>query len=283
MGRMCPTGCRCPRNWTRREDRLARIAGGQGGDRGAGARPRLERERAEYDGEARGFSRGEGREDGPQAGRPSTRAAGGRARSRRTRFNLTDADFATSCRWPAAASNKPTSAHSPGGRPTALLVGHQRPWSSAPNDKRQIEPALEALARLPEALGAPETLLADSGYFSEANVNACAEAEIAPVDHARPGTTIISPGRTASPARRRPRRTRRRWKRSHTSTGDARGPGMLYALHASANAGTGVRHHQIEPWASASSRYAAWTRSRANGTLVTLAWNIKRMFTLQYA
>ena len=30
----------------------------------------------------------------------------------------------------------------------------------APNDKRQIEPALEALARLPEALGAPETLLA---------------------------------------------------------------------------------------------------------------------------
>ena len=28
---------------------------------------------------------------------------------------------------------------------------------------RQIEPALEALARLPEALGAPETLLADSG------------------------------------------------------------------------------------------------------------------------
>ena len=56
----------------------------------------------------------------------------------------------------------------------------------APNDKRQIEPALEALARLPEALGAPETLLADSGYFSEANVNACAEAEIAP---------LITPGR----------------------------------------------------------------------------------------
>ena len=52
----------------------------------------------------------------------------------------------------------------------------------APNDKRQIEPALEA--RPPsEALGAPETLLADSGYFSEANVNACAS-----LDHARPGT-----------------------------------------------------------------------------------------------
>ena len=80
----------------------------------------------------------------------------------------------------------------------------------APNDKRQIEPALEALARLPEALGAPETLLADSGYFSEANVNACAEAEIAPL--ITPGRER-PPGRTASPARRRPRRTRRRWKR----------------------------------------------------------------------
>ena len=64
----------------------------------------------------------------------------------------------------------------------------------------------------PEALGAPETLLADSGYFSEANVNACAEAETAPLITPA-GNAIISPGRTASPARRRPRRTRRRWKR----------------------------------------------------------------------
>ncbi len=33
---------------------------------------------------------------------------------------------------------------------------------------------------LAEALGRPETLLADSGYFSEANVAACAGAQIAP-------------------------------------------------------------------------------------------------------
>ena len=99
----------------------------------------------------------------------------------------------------------------------------------APNDKRQIEPALEALARLPEALGAPETLLADSGYFSEANVNACAEAEIAP---------LITPGRE---------RHHLSWKdrfagapapsgepdaagSDDTSTGDARGPLQLYGL-----------------------------------------------------
>ena len=43
----------------------------------------------------------------------------------------------------------------------------------APNDKREIEPALAALARLPEALGTPDTLLADNGHFSQANVEVC--------------------------------------------------------------------------------------------------------------
>jgi transposase len=40
----------------------------------------------------------------------------------------------------------------------------------AANDKQQIEPMLGKLATLPAALGQVETLLADTGYFSEANV-----------------------------------------------------------------------------------------------------------------
>src|SRR5476649_809763 len=51
----------------------------------------------------------------------------------------------------------------------------------APNDKQQLEPTLEALAALPEALGEAETLLADTGYFSEANVDACVAAGIEPL------------------------------------------------------------------------------------------------------
>src|SRR5208282_4669700 len=51
----------------------------------------------------------------------------------------------------------------------------------SPNDKQQVQPTLEALAALPEALGEAETLLADTGYFSEANVNACATAGIDPL------------------------------------------------------------------------------------------------------
>jgi Transposase DDE domain/Transposase domain (DUF772) len=51
----------------------------------------------------------------------------------------------------------------------------------APNDKQQIEPMLEQLDTLPGVLGAVETLLADNGYFSEANVKACVEAGIDPL------------------------------------------------------------------------------------------------------
>jgi transposase len=51
----------------------------------------------------------------------------------------------------------------------------------ASNDKQQVTPMLEKLDALPEALGAIETLLADTGYFSEANVQACVAAEIDPL------------------------------------------------------------------------------------------------------
>ncbi len=51
----------------------------------------------------------------------------------------------------------------------------------AANDKRQIEPMLGKLAALPEDLGTIETLLADTGYFSAANVAACAAAGIDPL------------------------------------------------------------------------------------------------------
>jgi transposase len=51
----------------------------------------------------------------------------------------------------------------------------------APNDKQQLEPLLEKLADLPEALGVVDTLLADNGYFSQANVQACVDQQITPL------------------------------------------------------------------------------------------------------
>lgn len=49
-----------------------------------------------------------------------------------------------------------------------------------PNDKQEIEAALERLTGMEESLGKPEGLLADAGYFSEDNVKRCTADEITP-------------------------------------------------------------------------------------------------------
>ena len=51
----------------------------------------------------------------------------------------------------------------------------------APNDKQQIEPMLGKIADLPAELGQAETLLADAGYFSAENVGACQATGIVPL------------------------------------------------------------------------------------------------------
>ena len=48
------------------------------------------------------------------------------------------------------------------------------------NDKQEIEPALKALEELAEPLGQAGALLADNGYYSEANVRACEAACVTP-------------------------------------------------------------------------------------------------------
>jgi hypothetical protein len=53
--------------------------------------------------------------------------------------------------------------------------------TQAPNDKQQLEPMLNKINELPEALGKAETLLADNGYFSEANVKACEAGKVEPL------------------------------------------------------------------------------------------------------
>ena len=53
--------------------------------------------------------------------------------------------------------------------------------SQAPNDKREIAPILAKVGALPEELGQVDALLADTGYFSAANVNACEAQAIEPM------------------------------------------------------------------------------------------------------
>lgn len=61
---------------------------------------------------------------------------------------------------------------------THLIVAHDVTQHS--NDKQEIVPTLNKLKQLPASLGTVDSLLADTGYFSEANVNSCDEAKIKP-------------------------------------------------------------------------------------------------------
>lgn len=61
---------------------------------------------------------------------------------------------------------------------THLIVGNH--LTQNPNDKREVEPTLEKLKSLPCELGAANALLADTGYFSEGNVQECEQNGVTP-------------------------------------------------------------------------------------------------------
>ena len=61
---------------------------------------------------------------------------------------------------------------------SGLLVANRITQSTV--DKRELEPTLDELERLPEELGRPEALLADAGYFGKDNVERCESDTITP-------------------------------------------------------------------------------------------------------
>jgi transposase len=58
-----------------------------------------------------------------------------------------------------------------------ILVNHV---SQQPNDKQEIEPALEELRSLPKPIGTVDALVGDAGYFSEGNVKKCEANQVIP-------------------------------------------------------------------------------------------------------
>ena len=53
--------------------------------------------------------------------------------------------------------------------------------TQAPNDKSQVQPILQVLQEQAPTLGTVTTLIADTGYCSENNVNVCEEAKVVPL------------------------------------------------------------------------------------------------------
>ena len=151
--------------------------------------------------------------------------------------------------------------------------------AQAPNDKQQLEPMLAKTGALPEELGEAETMLADNGYFSEANVKACLAAGVEP---------LIASGRDAHhqslrerfadapPPPENPTPVEAMAHRLQTPEGK-----KLYAK----------RKHTPEPVFGIIKSVLGFRqfllrgleKVKAEWTLVTLAWNMKRMFALKAA
>ncbi len=146
----------------------------------------------------------------------------------------------------------------------------------APNDKQQLEPMLDKIADLPDALGKVGALLADNGYFSAGNVNACAAAGIDPViamgreaHHPSLGERFAGP----PPPPRDPTPLAVMGHRLQTPEGK-----RLYAL----------RKQTPEPVFGIIKSVRGFRQFLLRGldnvrgewNLVTMAWNMKRMFVL---
>jgi transposase len=146
----------------------------------------------------------------------------------------------------------------------------------SPNDKPQVQPMLGELAELPGELGKAETLLADTGYFSEANVHACAAAGIDPlIAQGRQSHYPPLSERTAAdpPAPENPTPVEAMAHRLQTKAGKA-----LYALRKQIPEPVFGIIKSVMGFRQFSLR--GLEKVRGEWKLVTMAWNIKRLFAL---
>ena len=146
----------------------------------------------------------------------------------------------------------------------------------APNDKQQLAPMLDKFAALPADLGQPETLLADTGYFSAANVEVCGAAGIEPLialSREAHHPSLAERFAAAPPAPDDPTPVEAMAHRLKTPEGR-----KLYAQ----------RKHTAEPVFGIIKSVLGFRqfllrgldKVRGEWNLVTLAWNLKRMFAL---
>ena len=166
--------CRSRRNW-RREDRLAKLAQARAKIE-ARATERFEREVAEHRTklaarEAKAAATGKK----PRGKPPAPPVEGAQPKDQ---INLTDEDSRI---MPVAGGGFDQCYNAQAVVATESLLVIAGEVVQAPNDKQQIAPMLEKIDALSEQFGRPETLLADNGYFSEANVTLCAAAKIEPL------------------------------------------------------------------------------------------------------
>jgi transposase len=268
-----PDGLSIPEELARREDRLQKLAEARAKIE-ARARERFEREQAEYQAklaarDAKAVATGR-----KPRGKPPQPPVEGPLPT--DQINLTDEESRI---MPMAGGGFQQCYNAQAVVTAGSLLVVAADVVQAPNDKQQLEPMLSQISVLPEAVGKPDVLLADNGYFSAANVMACQAAQIEP---------LIAPGRQthhqslrerfaeAPPAPDHPTPVEAMAHRLKTSEGK-----KLYAL----------RKQTPEPVFGILKSVIGFRQFLLRGIdnvrgewrLVTLAWNLKRMFALSPA
>ena len=170
-----PDGMSIPEELARREKRLAAIARAKATIE-ARAKERHARERAEYEAKLKAREAKTAATGKKPGGRPPAAPVEGPLPT--DQVNLTDE---ASRIMPVAGGGFEQCYNAQAVVAAGSLLVIAADVVQAPNDKQQLEPMLGKLADLPDELGKAEALLADNGYFSESNVNACAAAGIDPV------------------------------------------------------------------------------------------------------
>lgn len=170
-----PDGMSIPDELARREQRLAEIARARAIIE-ARAKERHAREQAEYEAKMAARAAKAAATGRKLSGRPPEPPAEGPAAG--DQVNLTDEESRI---MPVPGGGFEQCYNAQAAVAAGCLLVVATDVVQATNDKQQVEPMLDRLGALPEELGEVETLLADTGYFSEANVQACVAAEIAPL------------------------------------------------------------------------------------------------------
>ncbi|MFN2335253.1 MAG: IS1182 family transposase [Wenzhouxiangellaceae bacterium] len=170
-----PDGVNLPDEIKRREDRLVAIARAKAVIEER-ARERDEREQAEYQAKvARREAKQEATGKKPGGKPPRPPQTGPRANDQ---VNLTDEDSRI-MKVSGGGFDQCYNAQAAVDTESMLVLA---PYvTQAGNDKEQVEATLTALGALPNGLNQPDRLLADTGYFSAKNVEACHAAGIEPL------------------------------------------------------------------------------------------------------
>jgi transposase len=170
-----PDGMSLPKELKLREDRLAAMATAKA-KIAARAAERYAREKAEFD---QKMSKREAKEKQtgkkprgkmPQAPEPGVKDS--------DQINLTDEESRI---MPVAGGGFEQCYNAQAGVDADTMLVVATTLTQAPNDKQQVEPMIRVLQAQAPKLGDVHTLIADTGYCSENNVNACKEAKIEPL------------------------------------------------------------------------------------------------------